>query len=80
MYFAHVIYHTLNYIKPSQFYEDITISKGLSSNEMLRFLLRPVEENLETVPEKVTQNEQPLNLIEDPLHTHKTTSIVYKGV
>lgn len=49
------IYQTLNYLKScNKSYEGITISKGLQSNEMLRFSkIEHVEENFETVPQLV---------------------------
>ena len=49
------IYQTLNYLKScNKSYEGITISKGLQSNEMLRFSkIEHVEENFETMPQLV---------------------------
>ena len=42
-------------------------SKNLSSNKMLKFSeTKPVEETLWTVLEKVSENELPFTLTEDP--------------
>ena len=52
------MYQTLDYLTSyNKFYEDNSISTGLSSKEMLRFSeMKPVlEENLETVPEKLLE-------------------------
>ena len=50
---------TLDYLKShNKFSKDLTTSKALSRNEKLTFSeMEPVEENLGTVPEKVTENE-----------------------
>ena len=64
------MYQVLDCLKSHyKFYNDISVSVGLSSNEMLRFSeMEPVEgENLETVPEKIIENEPPFTSIENHL-------------
>ena len=66
-----VIYQTLDELRlHKKVYQDISVSKGLWSNEM-----EPLgEENIETVPEKIIQNEQPLTLIEPIFNMHRPNS------
>ena len=66
-----VIYQTLDKLRlHKKVYQDISVSKGLSSNEMEPF----GEENIETVLEKIIQNEQPLTLIEHIFNMHRPNS------
>ena len=47
----------------------------MSSDEMLSFSKKEIaEENLETVPEKVIQNESPFTFIEGPLNVQRPAS------
>ena len=64
------IHWALHYLKSHKCYEDITISKGLSNEEILIFS----ETELENVLEKFTQNEPPFTLTEDSLNMHITAS------
>ena len=58
------IYQALDYLKQYKFYEDITISEGLLSYEMLTFSETvPAEENLGTAPVKISQNELPFTSV-----------------
>ena len=69
------IHWALHYLKSHKCYEEITISKGLSNDEILIFSeTETVEKNLETVHEKFTQNEPPFTLTEDSLNMHITAS------
>ena len=69
------IHWALHYLKSHKCYEEITISKGLSNDEILIFSeTETVEKNLETVHEKFTQNELPFTLTEDSLNMHITAS------
>ena len=66
-----VIYQTLDKLRlHKKVYQDISVSKGLSSDEMEPF----GEENIETVPEKIIQNEEPLTLIEHIFNIHRPNS------
>ena len=64
------IHWALHYLKSHKCYEDITISKGLSNEEILIFS----ETELENVLEKFTQNEPPFTLTGDSLNIHITAS------
>lgn len=58
------------------FYENITISKSLSSQTMLIFSeIKPVEKGIEAVPEKQIQNELKFTLTKDTLNMHRPTTM-----
>ena len=68
------IYQALGYLKlHNKFFEDIFSWKSLTRNEMFRCseMGDVEEENLETAPGKIIQNEPLFTLIEHPLNMHR---------
>ena len=71
-----VIYQAINYLKTqNKFYEDISISEGLSSKEMRNFSGIDKHQDVnETIYAKVISNETEYGSVEDPLSMHRTGS------
>ena len=62
-----VIYQALNYLKThNKFYEDISISEGLSSKEMINFS--------NSIHKNIISNETEYDSVEDPLSMRRTAS------
>ena len=70
------IYQALNYLKTHhKIYEDIAISEGLSSKEMINFSgIHKHEDVTVSIHTKVISNETEYVSIEDPLSMHRTGS------
>ena len=71
-----VIYHALNYLKThNKFYQDISISEGLLSKEMIIFSgVDKRQDVTESIHTKVISNETEYGSVEDPLSMHRTGS------
>ena len=71
-----VICQALNYLKThNKFYEDISISEGLSSKEMINFSgIDKHQDATESIHTKVISNETEYGSVEDPLSMHRTGS------
>ena len=67
-----VIYQTPNYLKTNnKFYEDLSISKGLSSKEMTHFSgIDKHEDAAESIHKNIISNETEYDSVEDPLSMH----------
>ena len=67
-----VICQALNYLKThNKFYEDISISEGLSSKEMINFSgIDKHQDATESIHTKVISNETEYGSVEDPLSMH----------
>ena len=76
----HVIYQALIYLKlHNKFYEDISIAKGLSNEDMLKFsdfveMQGETEKGTAESIENVNESEAEYASVEDPLNIHRTTS------
>ena len=80
----HVIYQALIYLKShNKFYEDISIAKGLSSEDMLKFsdfvemqggTEKGTAEIICNAKENVNETETEYASVEDPLNIHRTAS------
>ena len=73
----HIIYQALTYLKSyNEFYDDISITKGLSSKEIIRF--SHIEENVsdgKEITENINDRSEPeFASIEGPLSMHRTGS------
>ena len=68
-----VIYQALNYLKTrNKFYEDISISEGLSSQEMINFSgIDKHQDVTESIHLKVISIEIEHGLVQDPLIMHR---------
>ena len=71
-----VIYQALNYLKThNKFYEDISISEGLSSKEMKIFSgIDKHQDVAASIPKTFISNETEYGSFEDPLSMHKSGS------
>ena len=67
-----VIYQAPNYLKTNnKFYEDLSISKGLSSKEMTHFSgIDKHEDAAESIHKNIISNETEYDSVEDPLSVH----------
>ena len=67
-----VICQALNYLKThNKFYEDISISEGLSGEEMINFSgIDKHQDATESIHTKVISNETEYGSVEDPLSMH----------
>ena len=80
----HVIYHALIYLKSHiKFYGDISIEKGLSSEDMLKFSSfvemqgeteKCTAESICNAKENANESETEYPLVEDPINIHRTES------
>ena len=71
-----VIYQALNYLKThDEFFEDISISEGLSSKEMINVSgIDKHQDVVESIHKKVISNETEYGSVEDPLSMRRTGS------
>ena len=70
-----VIYQALNYLKTNnKFYEDISISEGVSSKEMINFSDIDEQDFVESILNKIISNETEYDSAEDTLSMHRTAS------
>ena len=71
-----VIYQALNYLKPhNKFYENSSISEGLSSKEMINFSgIDKHQDFTESIHTKIISNRTEYGSVEDPLSMHRTGS------
>ena len=67
-----VIYQAPNYLKTNnKFYEDLSISKDLSSKEMTHFSgIDEHEDVAESIHKNIISNETEYDSVEDPLSVH----------
>ena len=76
----HVIYQVLIYLKShNKFYEDISLAKGLSNEDMLTFsdfveMLGETQKGTAESIENVNESEKEYASVEDPLDMHRTAS------
>ena len=80
----HVIYQALIYLKSHiKFYEDISIEKGLSSEDMLKFsnlvemqgeTEKSTAESICKAKENANESETEYPLVEDPINIYRTAS------
>ena len=71
-----VIYEPLHYLKThNKFYENISVSKGLSSKEMINFSSIDEHQDIaESIHKKNISKEKEYGSVEDPLSMHRTGS------
>ena len=81
---SHVIYQALIYLKPhNKFYEDISIAKGFSSEDMFKFsdfvemqgeTEKGTAESICNAKDNVNESGTEYTSVEDPLNIHRTVS------